>query len=53
MFKSIVSILSFSLLLFSCGQKSEKGAWSEKDKGDFKKGCLQGYDEKTSKEEPF
>ncbi len=53
MFKSIVSIVSLSLWLFSCGQKSEKGAWSEKDKGDFKKGCLQGYDEKTSKEEPF
>ncbi|WP_448528445.1 hypothetical protein [Raineya sp.] len=53
MLKQIFAIVSVAMLLSACGQKSEKGAWSEKDKGDFKKGCLQAYDEKLAKEEFF
>ncbi len=53
MLKNVFTFAISMLVLFSCGQKSEKGAWSEKDKGDFKKGCLQVYDEKLSKDEGF
>lgn len=53
MLKQIFLIISVAILLVTCGQKSEKGAWSEKDKGDFKKGCLQSYDEKLAKDEFF
>lgn len=53
MMKKTIFPLFCCLMLLACGQKSEKGAWAEKDKADFKKGCLQSYDEKGSKDEFF